>query len=123
MRITGKAVLKLTRIDSGSGINRFYFDVDCSLQTCSNSRALDWINEEWWHICYDTLPAPAAAYKLEIGDSITVAVSYEFVYTRGDGWTIDDDVDLYYNREYVLKRTKYNPRSERQRWQKPRIKN
>lgn len=52
----------------------------------------------------DTLPCPDAAYKLKVGESVTVSVVYEFTYSQS--YEGEWDVDLCYHKQRVLKRTR-----------------
>jgi hypothetical protein len=93
--VTGKALLFIYRLDDGP----VPFNVYAYVLT-GDQRVAD----DFYLLDSDSLPLPNAAYRLKPGDRITVAVSYEFTYTRGDGWTTDNDIDLHYNRQKVLRR-------------------
>jgi hypothetical protein len=96
--LRGKALLVITR-EYGENVP---FDVQTHIFTSSSKEYLPY--EDFDLLDTDSLPLPSQAYKLEPGDRLWVNVSYEFHYTRGDGYTCDDDIELYYNRVRVIKR-------------------
>lgn len=100
---TGKALLVITRMHSEIWPDRFTFEVTPYIQSCSgNEWAREAAKQDFTLLNYDILSAPRAAYKLKVGDKIRVHVVYEFAYTR-DYWG-EDDVELVYHKEKVLRR-------------------
>lgn len=92
----GKALLTIERLNS----KWVPYDVYTTILT----GYYDYVHEEFQLLETDSLPLPDAAYKLKVGEKITVAVSWEFHYSQ-DYWG-EHDVDLYYNRQRVIKRYK-----------------
>lgn len=77
----GKALLVITRLESDTG---FRFDIHPFIQSCS-SNSDDYygeLMEVFSCVEYDVLPAPPQAYKIEIGETIRVAVTYYISYTQ-----------------------------------------
>lgn len=101
--IKGKALLVIDKLDC----QYVPWDVTVFIQSCNYENAYDWINEWWSLLDTDSLPLPDAAYKMNVGDRIRVAVTYEFHYIYGDGWSTDDDIELYYTKQRVLRRQPY----------------
>lgn len=98
----GKALLVITKRDSRG----LPFDVRCYIQSCSgNFEHRDCAQEDFQLLEADALPAPDAAYKLREGESVTVSVVFEFDYHR-DAYTGEWDVELWYHKQRVLKRTR-----------------
>lgn len=99
--IKGQAMLTIERLDS----KNVPFDVYTNILRCSGGNG-GWESayQDFCLLETDSLPLPSQAYRLKIGDRIIVKVNFEFWYTRGDGWTTDDDVDLEYTKATVLKR-------------------
>lgn len=100
--IKGKALLVIDKLDS----KYVPWEVQVYIQSCSHEDAY-WINDDFSLLETDALPLPDAAYKMNVGDRIRVAVTYEFHYIRGDGWTTDDDIELHYTKQRVLRRQPY----------------
>lgn len=95
--IWGKALLVITRRDSRDG---FQFDVHAFIQSCSGGwEHRDAAQEEFYHLEYDVLPAPPPAYRLKVGETMRIAVTYTFTYYHYDDGEVD--VDLEYEKVRV----------------------
>lgn len=95
--IWGKALLVITRLHSDSGN---HFDVHAFIQSSSGGwEHRDAAQEEFQHLEYDVLPLPNPAYRLKVGETMRIAVTYAFTYYHyGDG---EVDVDLEYEKVRV----------------------
>lgn len=95
--IWGKALLVITRLHSDNGN---HFDVHAFIQSSSGGwEHRDAAQEEFQHLEYDVLPLPNPAYRLKVGETMRIAVSYNFSYYRYyDG---EVDVDLEYSKVRV----------------------
>lgn len=114
----GKALLTLTRVEA---INpkEFQWDIDANILTLNRDDPGGEVNEAFCFVMqYNYYEAPTAAYKMAIGDTIRVAVSFEMDFTRGDGYTTDDDMDLYLIKERVLSSHPYNEKKYRKKFYK-----
>ena len=97
--ISGKALLVIERLDS----KWVKFRVHPFIQSCSGGDdGRDCVQGDFSCCDTDSLPLPNAAYKMQPGDVIRVAVTYEFTYTC-DYWG-EWDVDLTYRKQRVLRR-------------------
>jgi len=94
--VKGIATLRITREDSKWV--PFYVEID--IDSCDSD--LYEPSEEFQLLETDTLPCPDAAYKLEVGESVTVEVGYEFTFTQ-DPMTLEWDCDLEYTSQKVVK--------------------
>ena len=103
LTIYGKALMVMTRLDTGPGKHCWHSEV--YIQSCSGSLLhRDSAREELWNVDYDILPAPGPAYKMEIGETIRLSVNFLLTYHRYfDG---EVDVDLEYPKVRVLRRQK-----------------
>lgn len=96
-RITGKVLLVLTRRENRDG---YQFDVSAFIQSSSGGwEQRDVAQEEFCHLEYDVLPAPPPAYRLKVGETMRIAVTYTFTYYRYDDGEVD--VDLEYEKVRV----------------------
>lgn len=112
--LKGRALLTIDRIDSLSS-KEFRWDINANILTCNHDDPGGEVQEAFRCVEYDSMQAPDAAYKMEVGDRIYVLVHYELHFTKGDGYTTDDDADLYYERQRVLKRQPWNDKRQRRR--------
>jgi hypothetical protein len=102
-RIRGKALLVIERDADRCGEKRWI--VLPYIQSCSGGGdARDCVEDDFQHLEYDTLPLPPQAYKLAVGETIRVSVTYEF--THHQSCEGDWDVDLDYGTIRVLRRQK-----------------
>lgn len=110
----GRALLVIDRLHTDNP-KEFRWDIDVMHQSINRDDPGGEVNEAFSCMSYDCLTAPDAAYRMKVGDRIRVLVHYEIHYTRGDGWEIDDDMDLYLERQRVLRRQPYSERRFRRR--------
>lgn len=109
----GKALLIIDRLEP-TNPKEYQWDIHPIILSLNKDdpggevdEAFSFIMQYGYHI------PPAAAYKMAIGDRIRVAVTFELHFTKGDGWTTDDDSDLYLIKERVLRRQPYNSKKFR----------
>jgi hypothetical protein len=100
--VHGKALIILRNEGRDS-----YLYGDCHIQTCNSNGKPG--NEDAWQYADEMLNCDLSLalpnkVSLEAGDAIWLQVTYEIHYVRGDGWTTDDDVDVYFNKVRVLKK-------------------
>jgi hypothetical protein len=118
MSIHGKALLVITRIHA-VGEKEHVFEVQPFIQSCygGGEYRRDCVNESFQLIEYGGFAAPAAAYKLkEPGDTVRVYVVYQVEFIRGEWGYTDDDEELYYHKQRVLRWQPWsrNPRRKKQ---------
>lgn len=75
----------------------------------------DEIGNAFWCMETDNHPAPAAAYKMAVGDRIRIAVTFEIHFSH-DSYTGEWDCDMYLTRERVLRYQPYNERQYRKKY-------
>lgn len=103
--VTGKALLVITRLhEKGESP---HYEIDSFIQSCSHA---DWsyrdsVNEEFSLCEWDDQPLPNAAYRLEPGETVRVAVVYDVWWPRYS-FDRDDGADLSYRKARVLRRQK-----------------
>lgn len=105
--IRGKALLVITRRHSESGN---HFDVHAFIQASSGGwEHRDAAQEEFQHLEYDVLPLPNPAYRLEVGETMRIAVTFTFSYHRySDGEVhVDLDYDKVRVRRHQRPRVRY----------------
>lgn len=108
----GRALLVIDRIHTCNP-KEFRWDIHAFIQRLNRNDPGGEVGEAFSCMRHDCVPAPAAAYKMGVGDRIRVLVHFELHFTRGDGWITDDDFDLYLERQRVLKRQPYNAKRHR----------
>jgi hypothetical protein len=111
----GKALLIIDRLEANRPTD-FHWDIDVRQLTLNCDDPGGEVNEAFSCVGWDSLPAPAAAYKMQIGDRIRVLVHYE-IHFSCDYWG-ESDMDLYYERERVLRRQPYCEKKYRKNFYK-----
>ena len=112
----GKALLIMTRVEA-TNPKEFQWDIDARVLHMEQDDPGGEVNEAFEFIMqYGYHEAPASAYKMAVGDTIRVAVSFEMDFTRG--YISDDDMDLYLIKERVLRRQSYNEKKFRKKFYK-----
>jgi hypothetical protein len=114
MVFTGKALLVITRNEDVSG---YHWDITPYIQSINTDDPGGEVNEAFYFIMsHDYHPAPAAAYRMDVGDTIRVAVTFELHFSR-DYWG-ECDSDLYLTKERVLRKQPYNEKKYRKNFYK-----
>lgn len=101
----GKALLVIDRLECKNA-REFHWNIELHQFSLNRDDPGGEVREAFDYAEWDMLPAPAAAYKMEVGDRIRVLVHYELHFTT-DYWG-EHDMELYYERERVLRRQPYN---------------
>lgn len=112
----GKALLVIDRLDAGNS-KKHHWEIHPFIQSLNRDDPGGEVPEAFSFIMgYNYHQAPAAAYKMRVGDRIRVQVTFEIHYTQGDGYSTDDDSELYLTRERVLRYQSYNSRRHRKKF-------
>lgn len=112
----GKAILIMDRLEANKP-SEFHWDIHPYIQSINKDDPGGELTEAFSFImAWDYHPAPKAAYRMAVGDRLVVAVTYEWHYTRGDGYTTDDDSELYLTKERVLYCRPYNDKHFRKKF-------
>lgn len=101
----GKALLVIDRVEA-SGNDKFQWDIHPIVLSLNRNDPGGEVDEAFSIMRYNYFPAPSAAYKMNVGDRIRVAVTFEIHYSQD--YEGEWDMDLYLNRERVLRRQYYN---------------
>jgi hypothetical protein len=107
----GKALLVIDRLEANRATD-FHWDINVFQQSLNGDDPGGEVNEAFNCAEWDSLPAPAAAYKMQIGDRIRVLVHYEIHFSY-DEWSGEHDMELYFERERVLRRQPYCDKKHR----------
>lgn len=76
MSIKGKALLVINRLADSHGEK--HWDVHPFIQTCSgNWEFRNWAYEEFQLMEWDLQPLPGRAHRMQVGETIRVAVAFE----------------------------------------------
>jgi hypothetical protein len=106
----GKALLIIDRLHTDNP-KEFHWDIDVRQFTINQDDPGGEVAEAFNCVQYDVIQAPAAAYKMQVGDRIRVLVHYEMHFSQ-DYWG-ESDMDLYYERERVLRRQPFKEKKYR----------
>lgn len=107
----GRALLIIDRLNTERG---FQWDIDARVFRLNGEDHGGEVDEAFSCMAYDCLTAPAAAYKMAIGDRIRVLVHFEIHYSY-DPYSGEHDMDMYLDRQRVLRRQPYNDKRFRKR--------
>lgn len=101
--IRGKALLVIDRLNS----EHVRYDIHAFIRSCTpgTDASYDCVQEAFWCAACGAHSVPNAAYKMQIGDRLRIAVTYQLTYTQ-DYWG-EWDSDLVYLKERVLRRQPY----------------
>lgn len=112
----GKALLVIDRLHTDDP-NKFHWDIHPFVLTGATEDPGDEINNAFWCMSWDSIQAPAAAYKMQVGDRIRVAVTYEIHFSY-DNYSGEHDMNLYLTKERVLRYQPYNFKKYRKNFYK-----
>jgi hypothetical protein len=112
----GRALLIIDRLHTDNS-KEFHWDIDVRQFTINQDDPGGEVHEAFSCVKYDVLPAPSAAYRMAVGDRIRVLVHYEIHFSY-DEWSGEHDMELYYERERVLRRQPYCDKKHRKNFYK-----
>lgn len=114
MGFYGKCLLTFTRLEEDDP-KKFHWDIDVTLFTGWRDDPGDEILECFSCMKWDCVGAPDIAYKMDIGDRVTLTCNYEVTYSY-DEWSGEHDFDMYLISIKVLRYKKYNEREHRKKF-------
>jgi hypothetical protein len=121
----GTALLTVEKDGDGDSSSSLYCSIIClSGIAKDNWGGLDWLHESTTGLAAYCDWLPPQCHKMKHGDKLTFKVNFEQSFWRGDGYTTDDDEELVFYNERVLKRVlgKNESRKRKKKFYQPKSK-
>ena len=114
---SGKALLTVEKDGDGDASSTLLCSIICLSGIGKKDHGgLDWLQSSTRELAAFCDWLPAACYKMKHGDRLTFKVNFEQSFWRGDGYTSDDDEELVFSNERIIKRVR--GKDETRRWKK-----